>query len=78
MMTFPGPFILVNDQITNPCDLMITELNDKITHLQTASAGISIIFMTEKEDCKDDLVTLTKNRKTPQKLYLILKKIGYF
>lgn len=71
MMTFPGPLILVNDQITNPCDLMITELNDKITHLQTASAGTSIVFTTKKEDCKDDLVTLAKNRKTPQKLYLI-------
>lgn len=72
-MTFPGPFFLVNDQIKNPCDIMVAELNDKTTALQTAATGTSIVFMTEKKkkDCKDDLVTLAKNRKTPQKLYLI-------
>lgn len=60
-MTFPGPIILVNDQITNPCDLMSTQLNHKITDLQTTSAGISIIFMPEKEDCTNDSVTFAKN-----------------
>ena len=53
---------------------MITELNDKITPLQTAAAGTSIVFMTEKKRLQRWFSDISKKQENTTKTIPNLKK----